>query len=220
MLPDIKAAHAAIMAVVPKHEPRLAEISQLAAEQDSVHDLLARGIYGFLSEAAQLVDNGEDLVELRDELMPQGLAQTIQSTYRGQAGQAKLLRERLNPAAKNKLQALVLPDGSNLVDRVQAWLAAADRLGKLEEERARIESDNPPFGTRTVIARNQWVRTVNALLAVAALAEIDEDTDRIVFGPLRDAEAKSDARAARRSAEATPVPAPAPAPASGAPSDD
>jgi hypothetical protein len=202
MLPDVQTAHAALVALIPKNDPRFAQIGRLASEADALHDLLARGIYGFLSEAAQLVEDGHELLSLRDALMPEGLSPVIHATYRGQAGYAKLLRERLDAATKDSLRAVLLPDSSNLLDRVQAWLDAADRVGKLEEERARMETGGPALGAHVVNARNQWVRTVNALVAVAALAELDAETDRIVFGPLRDAEAKADARSARRSAGA------------------
>ena len=48
-------------------------------------------------------------------------------------------------------------------------------------------------------SRGPPLRTVNAFLGIAALAQLDEATDRLIFGPLHDAEAKADLRSARRS---------------------
>lgn len=205
LLPDIQAAHRAIFAVVPTpNDPRQAEIARLAAEEDAVHDALARGIYGYLTELALLDHNGEPLLELRDQLMPEGLSAAIHNTYRGQAGFAKLLRDRLTVDARSKLAELVVRQGT-LLDRVEAWLAAGDRLGALEEERGRFAAaQGPSFGAQTVAARNGWIRAANALLAVAELSELDPGTDRVMFGPLRDAEAKAEHRSARRTPDGTP----------------
>jgi hypothetical protein len=87
-----------------------------------------------------------------------------------------------------------------MLTRVEAWLSAADRLGAYEEERARL--DGKPvesLGKQTVEARNGWIRAANAFIGVAALAQLDEAKDRLIFGPLHDAEAKADLRTARRS---------------------
>src|SRR5690606_9871603 len=127
--------------------PRKAELSRLLSETDAVHDVLAGGIYGLLTEMSRLDDEGADLLSLRDALMPQGLARTVQSTYRGQAGHAGLLRERLTADLRQQLAQIPLRKG-NLLERTEAWLATADRLGALEEERARLElSEGPSFGT-------------------------------------------------------------------------
>lgn len=67
-----------------------------------MHDLLARGIYGLLTELAQLDDQGAELLSLRDKLFPQG-RKRMQTTYRGQAGHAGLLRERLTPELRTQL---------------------------------------------------------------------------------------------------------------------
>ncbi len=49
-------------------------------------------------------------------------------------------------------------------------------------------------GTRQVTARNGWIRAVNALVAVAALSKLDEETDHLIFGALRLAEKHADHR--------------------------
>jgi hypothetical protein len=47
----------------------------------------------------------------------------------------------------------------------------------------------------TLVARNKWIRNVNVLLAVAEAAELPPETMKLLFGPLRSAEAKADQRA-------------------------
>jgi hypothetical protein len=208
VLPDLEGAHAAMYAVTPKaQDPRKAEIARTAVEVDALHDRFARGIHGYLTEAAALDDSGAELLALRDTLMPDGLAKVVQATYRGQAGYGRLLRERLTPALRAQLEALPLRRG-NLLGPVESWLSAADRLGELEEERARLDTAQTPSTAQQVIdARNRWVRVVNAFESLAALADLDATTERLVFGPLRDAEAKADQRIARRKASAPTPPA-------------
>jgi hypothetical protein len=64
----------------------------------------------------------------------------------------------------------------HLLECVEDWRAAAERLGELEEERARLEQPTgPSTGKQTVDARNAWIRVVNAFVGMGALAELDED---------------------------------------------
>lgn len=198
LLPDLTTAHTGILAVGPSSDDAVAEIVRLAGQVDATHDLLARGIYGLLTALALLDDNGEELLTLRDQLFANGLAGAVNATYRGQAGYAALLRERLTPALREQLQGIRLRSGT-LLDRVEAWLAAADELGELERRRARLETlQSPSVKLQILEARNQWIRVVNAFQSIAQLAQLDEETDRLLFGPLRDAEQTADRRAARR----------------------
>src|SRR5690606_20172709 len=104
LLADLERAHPAIHAVAPQPEsPPKAEIARLASEEDGVHDLLVRGIYGLLTEMALLDDEGTELLALRDRLLPGGISAAIHASYRAQAGYAGLLRERLTPDVRDAL---------------------------------------------------------------------------------------------------------------------
>lgn len=199
MLADLERAHAQIFAATPKPEdPRRAELAREAVEVDAAHDQLAGAIYGFLTEQARLESDGAELLELRDTLMPDGLAKVVNASYRGEAGFGRLVRERITPALRAELEKIPLRQG-NLYERVEAWLDTADQLGALEEERSRFEvSASPSLSQKVVEARNTWIRVVNAFESVSALAELDAASERLVFGPLRDAEAKADQRIQRR----------------------
>jgi hypothetical protein len=205
LLPQVQQVHDELHAAVPQDNPAAKELAALASETDYLHDVLARGIYGYLTEVALLVDNGAALLELRNSLMPEGLGKVVRNTYRGQAGFAALLRQRLDASARSQLEALPLPNDDNLLNRVQAWLDAGDRLGKLEERKARLEAASPTTAGMIQDARNRWIRVANAVIANADLAELDDAQQRTLLGPLRDAEAKADLRQARKKAGEVPA---------------
>ncbi len=211
LMPKVQVVHDELHAATPPNDSRAKELSDLAAATDATHDVLARGVYGYLTETSLLVDDGEPLLALRDQLMPEGLSAVVHNSYRGQVGFAALLRGRLKGKTRAALRELPLPGGKNLLDAVDGWLDAADRLGQLEEQKARLEAATPTLAGRIFEARNRWIRVVNALLANAALAELSEEQERLILGPLHDAEAKADARSARRSPAETVAEAQSPA---------
>jgi len=207
LLPDLERAHGAIHGVTPQAvDPRKAELAQQAIALDMRHDQLARGVYGVLTEFANLVEEGAEYVQLRDQLFPNGLAAVVQTSFRGQSGYADLLRERLTADQRKRLKAFVLPK-TTLLEKVEQWLEAGRELGELEEQRARLDQvEGPSFGQQTVEARNLWIRVVNAFLALASLSELDPKDDLVLFGPLREAEARAGARSQRRRNAGQPQP--------------
>lgn len=207
LLPELDRAHSAIYSVRPHAvDPRKAELAQQAIAIDVRHDQLARGIYGVLTEYANLAEEGAEYIQLRDQLFPNGLAPVVQVSFRGQAGHADLLRERLTADQRARLTAFVLPK-TTLLEQVEQWLDAGRQLGELEEQRARLEQvQGPSFGQQTVDARNLWIRVVNAFLSLASLSELDPKDELVLFGPLREAEARADARSQRRRNASQPQP--------------
>jgi hypothetical protein len=203
LLPDLQRVHDALLQLRPEaDDPRKTELLALASDQDELHDTLARGIHGVLTQLALLAEGGSALLRLRDTLMPAGLGRTIRTTFRSQAGWTTLLRTQLTAESREALQAIPLPNGSNLDETVSAWLDAGDRLGQLETERARLEErEQTSPGELAVAARNKWIRVVNALVELGELSELAADVDQSIFGPLRDAQAKAEQRAARRNAQ-------------------
>jgi hypothetical protein len=202
LLPDLEQAHRAIVAVIPEAtNPRLAQIAELSAAEDAVHDRVVRGLFGYLSDAALLDERGPELLALRDLLFPDGISAVIHATYRGQAGYAARLRERLTPETKALLAQLTIRTGAShtLGDHVETWLAAAEKIGKLQDEAARVAvAASPSQAAQIVTARNNWIRVVNAFLSIAELDALDEESERLIFGPLRDAEATAERRSAKR----------------------
>ena len=62
----------------------------------------------------------------------------------------------------------------------------------------------PSFAGQVHEARNAWIRVVNVIVTTAELRDFEEGTDRLLFGPLRDAEGKAELQAARRKADDPP----------------
>lgn len=210
LLPQLDQAHEGLLrASTATEDARLKELSAQAAQVDAVHDTLLRGLYDFLTGLSLLVEDGQRFITLRDRLFPDGPAM-IQRSYRGQAGAAEMIRERLTPAVEQELQSIPVP-GTHLGERVEAWLKAAAKLGALEDERAQLANTPPTPRGMLMNARLSWIRAVNALVANAQLVELSPEDDAAIFNSLRQAEAAGDARSARRRTnEVTPEPTPEP----------
>ncbi|MEZ4302517.1 MAG: hypothetical protein R3B70_46745 [Polyangiaceae bacterium] len=199
LLPRVEAAHQALHAAQPTAEdPRLARLQEKAAAVDLRHDELVRGVYWLLSGLGWITGEGssaDSLVRLRDLLFPAGL-ETTQKSYRDEAGALDLLKTRLaaDPASKKQLKDIPVLKRT-LAYYIDELTHLGAELGDLENERAQlVQPSGPSDAARTVNARNQWIRAVNALVANAELAEVDADTSRLVFGPLRLAEKAADRR--------------------------
>ncbi len=198
--PKITARHAAINALTSMHTPSVDAdtTASRTAELDQLHDTLATAVYDYLGTTAQLADNCDELFALREELMPQGLSPVVLATYREQAGFAAALRRRLDPTLRARLMALPLPNGT-LLEKVDAWMATAVELGRLAEARARSEAQSERGdGAHVMRTRNDWIRMVNAVIAVARMSELEPALDYLLFGQLTTVEATADLRAARR----------------------
>ncbi len=205
LMPQLVAAHEAVLAVrTVVEDPKLRELSAREAELDAEHDDRVRGIYNALTALAQVSGSGAELTRLRDMLFPDGLEHT-RRTYRGEAGHAAAVANRLDADMQSRLKAVDLHD-RNLLDLVNAWLAAARELGELEDQRARL-SPAPSTTAEITAARTTWIRVVNALVANAELAGLEAETDRLLFSALRAAEKTAQARGRGK---ANPAPAPAP----------
>jgi hypothetical protein len=171
LLPRIEEAHNALFTVqVETEDPKAKALSEQEAGLDAEHDALVRGIYGALTMLSEFSAQKEDLLRLRDLMLPEGL-EHARKTYRGEAGHAAMLTARLDEATRAKIKSIVLHD-KTLADLVDAWLSAANQLGTLEEERARLGAPAATTVAEMNSTRMAWVRVTNALLANAELAQI------------------------------------------------
>lgn len=198
LLPRLEEAHKALHDTQPgTGDPRLAALQEEEAAVDLQHDTYVRGSHMLLSALALLSPNaatGATFERLRDFLLPDGL-DTTQKSYRNESGAASLLETRLagDPSAKKQLKEIPVLK-QNLGHFVTGWMTAAATLGKLEDEKALITGTTGE-GARAQSARLQWIRAVNALVALADLSPLEEATDRQIFGALRLAEKAADRRA-------------------------
>ena len=216
----VDAAHAGLLGTqAGPEDPRLAALMLEANAVDLRHDATIRAMHMFLTAQALVLDSSGSadaagkMLKLRDTLLPDGL-QATQLTYRGEAGAAELLVKRMadDPSVATALQGLQV-GGRSGADIVADWIESARKLGKLEDERAKlVPSAGPGDGSKVVAARNVWIRSVNALVANAELTELDKDAERLLFGPLRLAEKTADRRV-KAPVDAAPAVAPEGAPA-------
>jgi hypothetical protein len=201
----LQRAHTAIFAVgVQPVDPQLRLLVEREAALDAEHDDIVSGIHGALTALARVSAASTELLRLRDGLFPEGLSH-MHKTYRGEAGHGAIVESRLDADLKGRLKAVNLHD-KNLLDLTQRWLTIAKELGAAEDERARLEPQ-PSSAADLNNARLGWIRIMNALVANAELVGLDEETERLIFGPLRAAEKSAGNRGKGKTPAATVTPA-------------
>jgi hypothetical protein len=198
LLVALDAAHERVVSAMPPSDNRVKELSVAAAGLDAVHDALASNLYGYLTNLSGLMNGGPQLLDLRDELLPDGVAGATQVTYEAEAGYAERLAARLTPELSARLAAVPVCSRT-LLDLVNEWIEAGQHLGQLEQERreALTELAARPVGAVNQ-ARLEWVRTINAVRGVASMAGLSQSEHRTVFGLLEELEHKGDQRVSRR----------------------
>lgn len=198
-MPRLQGSHATLSgAHQPVDDTRLGQIVAQEAQIDQRHDAIIRGIWGFATSKAELLGGtaGDALIEVRDIILPDGLQSQLK-TYMAEAGQANQLALRMTPAVRAKTDAIFVgqvPNAKPLTSFVDELIDLGKQLGALENERGQLEAAGSN-GAAEQDARNQWIRVINALVANAALAGLDADTDALLFGALRAQEKKADQRA-------------------------
>jgi len=201
----LTAAHNALAAAAQPttDDPRLREISEQEGGIDLRHDDIIRGTHALLTGASYLLgagDGGDALIKLRDTLIPDGLDST-QKSYRAEAGQAAQLKARLSSEIRTQLQDMLVGNKGGkkaLSQFIDEWIKLGKQLGELEDEKDRLqpapaEAGQGP-GAVLVAARNKWIRIGNAFVANGEAAELDIETDKLIFAPLRAAEKAADRR--------------------------
>ena len=206
-LPRINSVHGNLSALLqPTPSAKIAAISAELVTIDIRHDGLIRGGFGFLTAMAELFGGevGAAILDLRELLVPDGLAST-QKSYRAEATQAAQLKARISADIKSTLDSIPVSFGGQsktLTEFVDEWIALGLKIGDLEDEKSRLQdSPDDSNAMATLKTRNLWIRTVNAFVAVADLADLAEDQDRLIFGPLRVANKAATKRAHAAQAE-------------------
>ncbi|WP_428262283.1 hypothetical protein [Haliangium sp.] len=190
LLPHVAAAHEALIGSQRDDAERVRQehLSGMLAESDADHDDGARTTWFGLQTHEHLFARdpvGARYRQIRELLFPAGLA-IVQASYREAAGQARLRAALIDDEVAEILAAIPLADARTLLEVVQDWNRAGERMGELERERATPTPDNPK-SRPIVAARNGWIRILNTMHGVLelegpehpALARILERLERV-----------------------------------------
>ncbi len=184
------------------------KISAQEAEVDRQHDRLLRTIWNRLSAEIDWFETiypkgrhkHDTLVQIRDRLLPEGLAWNLRS-YLEESGNALKAVESLSDPDKALLQSIAVGEES-VLDTVHRWAKAADELGDLERRKAMLTNmqvDAP----NEYEARLAWMRAANAVLYMLDLTSADPLVVEIIRKPVLEAVAAANRReAARENAQA------------------
>jgi hypothetical protein len=200
LLPKITETHRALLKTQakPKKVPaELASVQEEQAELDTVHDRKARGLFTVLTGFADLTDDpdqGSAFLALRDKIFPPEVGlRVVQLPYAEEAGEAKLVEERLDEEDRALLKKLAGPDGK-LLDAHKARIKAAARIGELEQKRhdlaGKEDAEETTKQADVLKARNGWIRVARALVAVIDLTSPTATVRKRILGRLEVADAK------------------------------
>ena len=196
-LGELETAHSALVTIQVTSSSVAEEIKKLtqrATALDALHDRKVRGIFGVLTDLAELADDPETAagyLGLRDQLFPSGL-KAIQRSDLDESGEVVLARGRLTEEIRTRLKSLTLPEGT-LSDQVDDWFAAGEELGDVERRRVQLSNnkDDDGFTQGDVArARNRWIRVIGTIVNVLDLLPDLPESDRIrILQPLLAAKA-------------------------------
>lgn len=203
LLPLIDSVHGELLTLRQPADGGESELRRKLEESDRRHDRKVRGVYGLLTALAELaesVEESEELLALRDRVVPLGL-RTVQLAYRDEAGNAEAVRASLTPKDRQVLRKLKTQGARTLEDEVDAYLQAGSQLARLEAERA--ESERRPIAPADILrARNNWIKAIRAVQANLDLDTTADATLRAqLLGPLEDAETRADRRRSKAPGE-------------------
>jgi hypothetical protein len=213
MVPALTEAHEGMLAgekarEADEREAARARLYQEGVATDARHDRKGAGAFHLLGAMAMLTDDPAretELLDLRRKLFPEDNLKVLKTTWRGEAGNALRLREKVlcDEPAVATMRAIPTGDGRTLLDAVNDFVAAGERLGAIEDRRlALAPTDGPAPATSTrLTARNRWVNVVSTMvLLVDDVLRLDAAARAQLLGGLEEAERKADARAAARRA--------------------
>jgi hypothetical protein len=200
LLDDIDATVGSLIELVPSAEPEQRSLLTARAKAlDREYRHQAHVLYGMLDLSARGSGNLE-YARVRDLFFPRGLGH-LNRSYRDKSGHALVVAEKVTSADYEVLKTIHF--GGHTLDSVaRRYLEVGIELGQVENQRAALASAARPTAGDVCAARNRWIRMVRALQAMARLIGLSQETDRLLFGPLRDAEA--DAARKRRARRVAP----------------
>lgn len=186
MVPGLEQVHQGIVAslTTDPHAQARAELKGSKRVNDRTHDTLYTGIYYVLYGMSLLrlgTPLGDELSQAHEFLFPYDL-KGKQVSYPEQVSFVNRLKQGIAASVVELLGKIKLPDGGTLDAERLAWFAAAEALEQDLDEEARLGA-KPKTLTRdeSLAARRDWLRTMNALLAVIAVADITDEERKTLY---------------------------------------
>ena len=180
-------------ALVMSQPPTDSEIAKLTSQLtfiDGRHDDLVRGIDGRLESEYYLTRQQatrERITRLRGVIFASGRG-IVQAAYMHEAGEVPFREARVTAEDRKFLRGLKTCEGVMLETLFDELQAVATEIGTLEQRREELgEEGELVIKNRT--ARYQWIRAINALVAVLESEGVDPTP---IVGAIRKAEAKAE----------------------------
>jgi hypothetical protein len=226
LLGEVARVHAHLAGQVERRRQlalTLAQLTELLAALDLVHDNMARAIHGVLEALLAATPDpaaAARYARLRDLLFPEGLS-IVTRSYAYEAGAITALGARVTREDLEQMSAIQVGD-QTVADWYRAWVDAGQQLGRHAHERAALLASAGRGGsasadTDTRAARREWIAVVQMLVGAFDLMRLAPEVREQILAPL-DA---SVARALRRRAgDQPPADIPGEEPPAGAPGDE
>ena len=181
--------------LVLSEAPTNSEIARLTSQLtfvDGRHDSLVRAIDGRCEaeqDATTDPEVHEIMAQVRLAVFLSGRS-IIVASYMEEAGEVRFREARVTPAIRKVLKKLKTYEGRTLEELYDELQAVATEIGVLEKRRQELGEEGEII-VKNRAARFQWIRGINALIAVLESQGIDPNT---IIGPIREAEAKAERR--------------------------
>jgi hypothetical protein len=171
-------------------EALLAALTEKLTFLDELHDRKARSLHNLLLSLADATNNPAQARKLRDLdalLFPHQL-RIVQMSYFDEAGAVIELEQRVTPEVMRTLESIRVGD-QTLADVYREWVEAGHELGRLVQERARVEASLSVNGstapqTHVRQVRSAWIRGVRLLLDTLDMFELSDAARESILAPL------------------------------------
>jgi hypothetical protein len=175
----------------------VAAIQEKQSRLDKRHDRKIRALFYLLNGLAEASDDPNEVaafLEVRDELLPNGLSVTKES-YLDEAGNVEIASKRISASSQGLLKKITLRR-TTMWTLVEQWFAAGRELGALEHQKDRLEAKPGGMAGEALRARNSWIRVVRHIESTLELEGASYELTSAILHQVRLAEQESERRGA------------------------
>lgn len=195
LVPTIVRANSVLVLSQPPTDSEIAKLTSQITLVDVRHDDLVRAIDGRLEAehyATIKQATRERIARLRVVLFASGRG-IIQASYMHEAGEVPFRAARVTAEDRKFLRSMKTCEGVTLEALFDELQAVATEIGVLEKRREELGEEGE-LVVKNRAARYQWIRAINALIAVLESEGADPTP---IVGAIRKAESKGEAKAER-----------------------